>query len=46
MSFINQLITYTLPALPKWVARPFARPYVAGETSEEALKHVKTINEK
>ena len=46
MSFINHLIKYTLPALPKWFARPFAKPYVAGETSEQALKHVKTINEK
>ena len=45
MAFVNQLITYTLPVLPKWFVRPFAKPYVAGETPEEALKHVKNINE-
>ena len=44
MSFINELIALSLPVLPKWFARPFAKPYVAGETSEEALKHVEIIN--
>ena len=46
MSFFNRLITYTLPVLPKWFAKPFAKPYVAGETSGEALKHIKAINDK
>ena len=32
--------------MPKWITKPFARPYVAGETSEEALLQVKAINER
>ena len=46
MSFFNRLITFTLPALPKWIAKPFAKPYVAGETAEEALEHIKAINDR
>ena len=32
--------------MPKWIAKPFAKPYVAGETSDEALVQVKTINDR
>ena len=45
MAFFNSLITSILPILPKWFAKPFAKPYVAGETAEEALKHIKAIND-
>ena len=46
MSFINSIITSSLPLLPKWFAKPFAKPYVAGENSEDALQHVKQLNDK
>ena len=41
---INQLIVSTVPVLPKWFVRFFSGPYVAGETIEDALSHVKKIN--
>jgi len=46
MSFLNEVITDTLHHLPKWFAKPFAKPYVAGETIDEALKQIKFLNEK
>ena len=46
MSFLNKAITKTLNHLPKWFAKPFAKPYVAGETIDEALKQIKFLNEK
>ena len=33
-----------LPYLPKWFSKPFAKPYVAGETTEIALSHIKKLN--
>ena len=39
------MLASVLHLMPKWIARPFARPYVAGETSDEALVQVKTIND-
>ena len=41
---INKLIASTIPVLPKWFIRFFSGPYVAGETIEDALNHVKKIN--
>ena len=46
MSFIDKAITNILPHLPKWFAKPFAKPYVAGETINEALNHIKILNNK
>ena len=43
---MNSIITNILPYLPKWFSRPFARPYVAGETAEVALEHVAKLNQK
>ena len=43
---INNLIASTVPLLPKWFARFFSSPYVAGETIEQALNHVKSLNSK
>ena len=36
----------TIPHLPKWFATPFAKPYVAGETAQEALKKCSKIKPK
>jgi len=45
MIFFNFLITKTLPLLPKWFAKPFASPYVAGETVDEVIQKVKILNQ-
>ena len=31
MSLIHKSIAIIMPYLPKWFAKPFAKPYVAGE---------------
>jgi len=46
MSLFNSIITSILPILPKWFAKPFARPYVAGKTEDDAVTHIRTLNEK
>jgi len=46
MSLFNSLITSTLPILPKWFAKPFARPYVAGKTEDDAVHHIRSLNHK
>ena len=40
------MLASVLHLMPKWIARPFAKPYVAGETSDEALVQIKTINDR
>jgi len=42
---INNLMASTIPLLPKWFVRFFSSPYVAGETIEQVLGHVKNIND-
>ena len=42
---INNLIASSIPILPKWFIKLFSNPYVAGETIEEVLGHIKTIND-
>ena len=42
---LNNIITSAVAHLPKWAAKPFANPYVAGENQEDVLKKVKVINE-
>ena len=46
MSLFNSIVTSVLPILPKWFAKPFARPYVAGQTEDDAVTHIRTLNEK
>mgnify|MGYP006112124975 FL=1 len=46
MSLFNSIVTSTLPILPKWFAKPFARPYVAGQTEDDAVTHIRNLNEK
>ena len=46
MSLFNSIVTSALPILPKWFAKPFARPYVAGQTEDDAVAHIRTLNEK
>ena len=44
MPFFNSVLAGILKLLPKWAARPFARPYVAGTTFESALEVVAGLN--
>ena len=46
MSFMNKIVASSLPFLPQWFAKPFATPYVAGETFDEAKSHIRALNEK
>lgn len=45
MKLINLILVKILSILPKWVVKPFASPYVAGVTVDEAVKVVKKLNE-
>lgn len=44
MPVFNSVLAWILNLLPKWAARPFARPYVAGTTASSALKVVAELN--
>lgn len=44
MPLFNSVLAWILPLLPKWAARPFASPYVAGTTPSSALEVVQGLN--
>ena len=44
MSLLNRAIAGTLPLLPKAIVRPFARPYIAGETVAQLVKEAEALN--
>jgi proline dehydrogenase len=44
MHLFNSVLARILPLLPKWAARPFASPYVAGTTPSSALEVVQGLN--
>lgn len=44
MSWLNSSLAAILPYVPRWFARPFAGPYVAGETTSQALDVVRSLN--
>ncbi len=46
MKLINSILVKILSHLPKWIVKPFASPYVAGVTVDDAVKTVKMLNEK
>ena len=46
MTIFDSIITNSIPLLPKWFAKPFSKPYVAGETVEEALSEIRNLNSK
>lgn len=46
MTIFDSIITNSIPHLPKWFAKPFSKPYVAGETVEEALSEIRHLNSK
>lgn len=43
---MNSFLTSTFPLLPRWIAKLFAKPYVAGETEDEAVTHIKALNDR
>mgnify|MGYP005636668407 CR=1 FL=1 len=44
MNPFNSMLAAALPLFPRWLIKPFAKPYVAGETIAEALQHIKELN--
>ena len=46
MTIFDSIITNSIPHLPKWFAKPFSKPYVAGENAEEALSEIRHLNSK
>ena len=46
MRIFDSIFISSIKHLPKWFARPFAAPYVAGETENDVVKHIKQINNK
>ena len=46
MRIIDSLLISTLKYLPKWFAKPFATPYVAGESEDEVMSQVRIINKR
>lgn len=44
MSFINHLIASSIHLFPKWLVKPFASPYVAGDTFEIAIPKIRALN--
>lgn len=44
MTLFDRLLVSGLPLVPKPVVRRFARPYVAGETLDQAVAQVRTLN--
>ena len=45
MNLINSILVKLLSYLPKWMVKPFASPYVAGESIDDVVKAVKTLND-
>lgn len=46
MNPLNSILAAIISIFPRWIIKPFAKPYVAGETITEALVHIKVLNEK
>jgi proline dehydrogenase len=46
MTLLDRVIARTLPAVPKSIVRRFAGRYIAGETTDDALRLVSVLNEK
>jgi len=46
MNPLNSILAAIISIFPRWIIKPFAKPYVAGETIAEALVHINALNEK
>ncbi|MGY8750431.1 MAG: proline dehydrogenase family protein [Fidelibacterota bacterium] len=45
MAITNSLLATIMPYLPKELVRPFAKPYVAGESIDSVIKTAKKLND-
>jgi|TARA_B100001079_G_scaffold69783_2_gene59562 proline dehydrogenase len=45
MNPLNYILAAALPLFPRWLVKPFAKPYVAGESMVEALQHIQELND-
>ena len=45
MAITNSLLATIMPYLPKVLVRPFAKPYVAGESIDSVIKITKKLND-
>lgn len=45
MNWLNSAFAMVLSYFPKWMVRPFASPYVAGESADDAIAAIKKLNE-
>jgi len=45
MAITNSLLATIMPYLPKVLVRPFAKPYVAGESIDSVIKIAKKLND-
>lgn len=45
MSLLDQIISKSIPLVPKPLVRIFAKPYIAGETLDDQEREVKAVNE-
>ena len=43
MEWFNSMLAHSLAYCPRWMIRPFANPYVAGNTIDDALKTIERI---
>ncbi len=46
MNLFNSILAAIISIFPRWIIKPFAKPYVAGETITEALTHINLLNGK
>lgn len=46
MNPLNSILAAIISIFPRWIIKPFAKPYVAGETIADALTHINILNEK
>jgi proline dehydrogenase len=44
MNLLNSTLAVILSLFPHWMIKPFAKPYVAGESIAEVLTHVHALN--
>jgi len=44
MSVLDRVVATVLPAVPKPIVRHFSRPYIAGETVDDMVRTVKSLN--
>ncbi|MBC7186851.1 MAG: proline dehydrogenase family protein [Calditrichaeota bacterium] len=44
MKLLNRLIVFFMPAVPRFIVKQFAKPYIAGPTLEDAIRVTKELN--